>query len=118
MTLLILATAPAWAEWVKVYENATAVFYVDPTTIRKDGHHRRLWELQDMKGLGQKGMLSLRNLNEYNCKDELVRPLALSGHSGHMATGVVLGSGMASGESDYVAPDTPNAVVLKFVCDR
>jgi len=37
IALLMLATAPAWAEWVKVDETDEVVIYVDPATIRKDG---------------------------------------------------------------------------------
>ena len=53
VALLMLATIPAWAEWLKVEENDIGtVFYLDPATIRKDGDLRRVWGLQDLKTPG------------------------------------------------------------------
>ena len=114
--LLMLATSQAWASWARVHESAAAVFYVDPTTLRKDGNVRSVWQLQDVKGRAPKGELSFRILNEYNCKDKLVRRISRIAHSGHMATGTARVIGKESAVRDKIAPHTPDYVVLKFVC--
>ena len=88
--LLMLATAPAWAEWLKVSENDTVVFYVDPATLRKDGTLRRVLELQDLKRRDRDGELSRRSVFEYDCADERYRILSSSAHAGQMATGAVI----------------------------
>ena len=66
--LLLLATIPAWAEWVRLGETDTAIHYLDPATIRKDSNLRRVWELQDLKVRLPDGELSRRTLFEYDCK--------------------------------------------------
>ena len=50
LSLMLLATSPAWAEWVKVYETSNGdTFYIEPATIRKDGNLRKVWVLISLK---------------------------------------------------------------------
>jgi hypothetical protein len=37
LTLLLLSSGPAYAEWVKINENDTFTVYTDPDTIRREG---------------------------------------------------------------------------------
>ena len=66
--LLTFASAPAWAEWVKVSETDGAVFHIDSRTIQKHGHMRRVWEVQDLKQKHEDGYMSIRPLADYDCK--------------------------------------------------
>ena len=118
IALLMLATTPAWAEWVKVDETDEVVIYVDPATIRKDGNLRRIWEMQDLKARDLDGSLSRRALSEYDCKEERLRLLSLSTHSGQMAMGKIIITVSPSGKWDYAAPGTSGQTMLKFVCTR
>ena len=116
--LLMLATAPAWAEWVKVDETDEVLIYVDPATIRKDGNLRRIWEMQDLKARDSDGSLSRRALSEYDCKGKRLRLLSLSTHSGQMATGKIIITVSPSGKWDCAVPGTSGQTMLKFVCAR
>ena len=80
--MLLIAATPAWAEWVKVTEADTGTLYIDTATIRTIGDMRRIWELRDLKQRNSDGTMSQRVLEEYDCKEERRRLLAMSTHSG------------------------------------
>ena len=78
--LQALAAAPAWAGWVKVSDATDGTFrtYIDPATLRVSGDLRRIWILNNEKVPKQNGEFSSRNLQEYDCKGDRMRILALS----------------------------------------
>jgi len=47
--LLAVASSSAAAEWVEVDSDETLTFYINPTTIRRDGNLVRMWELLEYK---------------------------------------------------------------------
>jgi hypothetical protein len=53
ITLLVLSSGPAYAEWVAVEKNyllpGRQTVYVDPVTIRREGNLVTLWQLTDFK---------------------------------------------------------------------
>jgi hypothetical protein len=119
LALLILATTPAWAKWVRVGESAKFVLYLDPATIRKTDDHRTVWNLHDLKKQDPDGERSIRLLHEYDCKAGRVRLLAASTHSGHMAKGKVLTQNDKPG-SDWINLPKYSAHwnSFKYVCAR
>ena len=93
-SLLILSFATVtWGHWNKVVETDGAVEYVDLETIEKQGDHRRVWTVQDLKQRGGQGELSFRRLLEFDCQKRQYLIVWVAGHSGPMAGGRVLGSG-------------------------
>ncbi len=116
--LLMLATIPAWAEWVSTSDSTQAVYYLDLAIVRKDDNLRKVWELTDLKAREPKGELSYRTLIEYDCKEGRSRHLSISAHAGPMATGKALFSGSAPGKWDYAAPGTAAGATLSLVCAR
>jgi hypothetical protein len=118
LVCLMMLAGSAWAEWVMYGEAATATFYYDPATIRKDGNMRRVWELTDLRKQGKVGEISRRMRIEYDCKQERFRYLGLSAHSGPMAGGEVL---VMEGEYNNwraIAPDTISDLMLQIVCAK
>ncbi|MEI6762043.1 MAG: surface-adhesin E family protein [Betaproteobacteria bacterium] len=115
--VLLLVTNPSWAAWVKISETDDAVFYIDPATLRKDGHLRRIWNVQDLNKPDD-GARSYRTRYEFDCKNERTKVLSLSTHSAPMAGGETLISTNGSGMWQDIPPDTPGADLLKFVCSR
>ena len=92
-SLLILSFATVtWGHWNKVVETDGAVEYVDLETIEKQGDHRRVWTVQDLKQRGGQGELSFRRLLEFDCQKRQYLIVWVAGHSGPMAGGRVLGS--------------------------
>ena len=116
--LLSFVSVSAWADWEKVTETDSIVQYIDPTTIRKNGSLRRVWTLTDMKVRDPVGALSLRGLAEFDCKEERMKTLSLSSHSGPMATGQTLSDFEPEGKGSYIAPRTVDEAVLRRVCSR
>ena len=92
--LLIFAAVPARADWVKVGEAGKTVFYVlsantdyyiDPSTITKEGNIRRVWEIHDLSDKGPRGERSILVSAEYDCVQKLMRMSNATGHSHPMA---------------------------------
>ena len=94
-------------------------YYIDPTTIRKNGNMRLSWELQNLAVRHKDGELSRRSRQEYDCIKERFRFISFSTHSGPDASGVVL---MNSINDTFpwndVPPRTIVSAMLKYVCDR
>lgn len=123
---LMLATTPAWAEWVAVGGSDVSVVYVDSIdsasshkVSRKGGSLTRAWVLQDWKARRRDGVLSHRSLTEFDCTEGRSRTLSLAAYSGPMATGTILSFSDMAGNWVYVsAPGTVGASLLRFVCHQ
>ena len=113
---LVLAAAPAWAEWVKVGRTDAAVHYVDPATVSRDGNLRRVWALQDMVDTSPEGVNSIRALQEYDCAAERFRYLSIAAHSGPMARGEVLATHDLRARWNVRRPGTKPFAIEKIVC--
>ena len=92
MMLLAVVSSSAAAGWVEVGGNETgAIYYADPATIRKAVNRVKMWILVDYKttrvSSGGMPYMSMKAHVEYDCKEERVRTLYYSNHSGNMAGG-------------------------------
>ncbi len=97
--LLMTAAAPALAEWVKVGESSRTayfvlsnetVYYIDPSTITRDGNFRRVWEIYDLSSKGPQGERSVLASVEYDCAEKRMRTLKATGKSQKMARGEII----------------------------
>jgi hypothetical protein len=119
MALLMLISAQASAEWVKVSETAESWDYFDPASMRKVGSMRRVWQMQDLKERAANGELSRRLLSEYDCRDEKWRVLSFTFHAGPVALGEVLSSHSSEPSRWFdAAPGTVADIILRLVCIR
>ena len=119
LALLMLAATPAWAEWVKVSETYADWNYYDPTTIRKVGAVRRVWQMEDLKARSADGALSRRFLGEYNCKEDRWRILAFTFHAGPVAMGEILANYSTEPTKWFdIAPGTVAEQIFRLVCVR
>lgn len=122
LTLLILSSSSAYAEWVEVEGGGKFTAYVDPETIRRKGNLVKIWVLDDYKTVraaADKSYLSVKALDEYDCAEEQIRNLALYAYSGQMGTGEIVES--ISGVPSKWAPVIPGSVgqtKWKLVCDK
>ena len=118
LSLGLLVTGSAWAEWVKVSKGDMAT-YIDQDTIRQDGNLRKVWELRDFKQRDKDGSMSVRTRSEYDCKGERYRFLSASEHSEPMAGGVTLRrSQYNDDEWQHVPPGSVGDIVMKIVCAK
>jgi hypothetical protein len=114
--LALSFSASVAAEWVKVGESEDGAFFIDPETIRSNGHFRKVWAITDMKNLVVEGARSYRVRWEYDCKEERSRVLYLSGHSSPLAAGEMLFSTRVPQEWEPTPPGTPDALIRRIVC--
>ncbi len=116
--LLLLAGA-AWAEWVAVYANAEASFYIDPASIRKEGALLKVAGLQDLKQRDVDRAMSRRAQAEYDCQSGRYRLVSLVVYAEPMARGKVLWSMDANPDGwTTVPPGTGVDVILELACTQ
>jgi len=121
LACLMLVTCPVWAEWklMSTGEEGNRN-YIDPTTIRKNGNMRLVWELQNLAVRHKDGELSRRGRVEYDCIKERFRFISVTGHSGPDASGEVLVQSTSDDTFPWndIPPRTVVSAMLKYVCDR
>jgi hypothetical protein len=115
--LLLLFASPLWAEWVVISKIANGtVFYIDPLSIQKDGHLRRVATLMNLKEKNKEGKQSARALEEYACQAEQNRVLSYSDHTEPFAMGEILSSSDTPTQWKSLAPGTIGQAILLLVC--
>ena len=92
LTLVMLFTSFAWADWVMLAKGTNGTqLYVDLQTVKKDGNFRKFWQLTNLTSRGVAGEMSRKSRVEIDCKEERVRALVVTEYSKPMADGVPLG---------------------------
>lgn len=121
ITLLLLNSAPAYAEWVEVGITDEATVYADPDTLRRKGDLVKMWYLHDFKTTQtvlKKSYLSSRSQDEYDCTGDRHRALASTSFSGNMGSGKVRSSYSIKGKWEPVPPGTITQALWKVACDK
>ena len=122
ITLLVLSSGPAYAEWVLVTasEDGTNI-YVDLATIRRKGDLVRMWELIDYKTTqtsSYESFLSTKAQSEYDCPGERKRSVAFVNHSDNMGNGKVTSHDSDEGKWYPVVPGSLGQALWKYVCGK
>ena len=121
MLLLVLSTAPAYAEWVRVSESAEATVYADPGTIRRNGNLVKMWNLYDFETIqtnADSSFLSSNGQGEYDCAEERRRGLAFAWFSGHMGHGKPVYSNSDEQKWRPISPGSIDQTLWKFACAK
>ena len=90
ITLVVLSSRPAYAEWVVLSPSDSAggySVYVDPDTIRREGEMVTMWHLADFQTrqtVNEASFLSLKMQAQYDCTYLRWRRQALTNFSGNM----------------------------------
>lgn len=114
---LLTSSLPASAVWVWVADASDTSYYIDPTTLKKQGPSRVVWELADYKEASQYGNFSAISRLEYDCSAERKRLLTSAFYTGKMGTGSVIASNSKASEWDHHPPSSVGNVLLKLICD-
>ena len=115
---LLLMSGLASSAWGAVYETKTAVHYIDPETVQKNGELRRVSTLQDLRQRGERGELSMRALMEYDCSRNRVRVVSATAHRGQMATGEITAPVSKPADWIQIAPESAFSTTLRYVCKQ
>jgi hypothetical protein len=123
ITLLVLNSGPAYAEWVLLSktDEAGMTVFVDPDTIRRKGNLVKIWLLYDYKTAittGREAVFSTKMQSEYDCAGERVRTNAIFEIAGNMGKGTVVSSSLAEGPWIPIAPETLGKQEWKRACGK
>ena len=120
--LLTFVSTSAMAVWTMVGDNVNADLYVDFSTIKRTGNTVKSWSMNDYKKIqdGEKDKyLSEVAQNEYDCKEETAKLLALIIHSENMAQGRVVYSNLnVHVEAAPIPPNSSGRILWKRVCGK
>jgi len=93
-------------------------FYVDVSTIRREGDERRFWTVLNFKTPLSSGARSTRMFREVDCRLERGRILQTASFRGPMVTGEMVSSNLQGESWEFIAPGTVASTELRFVCAR
>jgi hypothetical protein len=123
ITLLLLSSGPAYAEWVKVSESDEAgkTVYVDPATIRRNSNLVKMWQFYDYKTVqtvGGNRFLTAKEQWEFDCAEERSRVVARKEFSGNMGSGTMVSTNSQVGKWLPVMPDSIGHTVWEAACGK
>ena len=116
---LAAVSGNAAAGWVAVSGTDRFITFADPATISKAGDTVKMWDLLDYKAPREvEGIryLSQKSQSEYNCREQLTRPLVLFLHSKMMGSGEAVFNSSTPDDWRRVAPGSVNEALLKYAC--
>ncbi|WP_156901638.1 surface-adhesin E family protein [Azohydromonas australica] len=115
----LTATAPTWGAWTALgQDDAKAVWYVDPETVRVEGSVRQVWALKDMAQPVTDFDLSMQFLYEIDCAGRRHRLVQYQAYKGRMGGGDPTRGGMVFGDWMTAGPGTVGGGITKAVCNR
>ena len=96
ITLLVLSSAPAYAEWVAVEQDylspGLGTIYIEPDSIQREGNMVTVWQLIDFKtmqgGRSPTRFLSTKTQKQIDCAKKRFRLLAFAAFTDGMGTGI------------------------------
>jgi len=123
ITLLVLSSGPAYAEWVAVGGKVEAGMgaYADPVTMRREGDLVKMEVLFDFKTRQTKAGVSYSSANaqmEYDCAEQRFRGLAVMYFSGNMGSGNLLDRSSGKGKWLPVSPGSLDQTLWKVACSK
>lgn len=120
MMLLVVVSGSAAAGWVEVGSNEAEgiTVYTNPGTIRKVGNKVKMWSLSNYDTYQESVGKSMKNLDEYDCKEERARVLHFSSHSENMGGGRVVATATGPDSWTPISPDSIGAILWKFACRK
>lgn len=122
--LLVLASANACAEWVKVADsmNGKVHHYLDPATLKKQGKIMRVVTLTDYEEpqpvSESQRFHSVKMQDEFDCASQTARHLSLTALAGNMGAGEIVATEPRAAPVRKVVPDTADEDMWKYVCAR
>jgi hypothetical protein len=123
LTLLVLNSAPAYAEWIMVSDSDEAgkTVYVDPNTIRRNSNLVKMWQFYDYKTvqtLGSIRFLTAKEQWEFDCAEGRSRVVARKEFSGNMGSGTMVSTNSQVGKWLPVIPGSIGHTVWEVACNK
>jgi hypothetical protein len=122
MTLLAVVSSSAAAGWIEAVSDERSTIYVDPATVRRAGDTATMWHLLDYKTVQMseeiKPYSSTKAQTESDCKNEELRILNITFHSGNMGGGEIVHTELEPSIWTPIPPRSGIEVLWKFACGR
>jgi hypothetical protein len=123
LTLLVLSSRPAYAEWVKVSDSDETgkTVYVDPATIHRNSNLVKMWQFYDYKTVqtvGGNRFLTAKEQWEFDCAEERSRVVARKEFSGNMGSGTMIFTNSEVGKWIPVIPGSIGQTVWEVACGK
>jgi hypothetical protein len=133
ITLLVLSSVPAYAEWVVVEKDYLSprlqTVYVEPDTIRREGNLVTVWQLIDFTwmqgnqgigpfGFGPHRFFSTKTHKQFDCAGKRLRLLAFTEFSRHMGTGIPADGYVDTDNWLPVEPESMNRALWEVACGK
>lgn len=114
----LCCATPALAEWMTFMKSDTGVIYIDPASVRSEGHSRKASVLVDLVRKDADGVRSKRGQSEIDCQKDRLRIHDLSGFTGAMASGVAVYAVKGSSEWIPIPPQSALWNTVRLLCGR
>ena len=111
----------AAAEWTKIGETETYIYYADHGSIRKADETVMMSDLFDYKTTQTEAgisALSKLTVREYECQNRKSQPVKTTWHAGHMGSGAAGRTTGATGQLAASASGTATATLMTIACGR
>jgi hypothetical protein len=122
ITLLVLSSGPACAEWMSLgASDAGTTVYADPTTKNRDGDLVKMWVLFDFKTAQTKtdiSYLSAKAHMKYDCARQRFEGLTVMYVSGNMGSGNILDRSTGKGTWLRISPGSLDQSLWKLACGK
>ena len=127
ITLLLLSSGSAYAEWVAVEKHyllpGLQTVYVDPDSIRKEGNLVTIWQFVDFKWMqgsarGPARFLSTKTHKQFDCAKQRLRLLAFTEYSRNKGAGIPADGLVDTGNWILVEPESINQALWEVVCGK
>jgi hypothetical protein len=119
ITTALLSGGVAQAELVKVFENIRGTtVYADTSTLSVNGVLRRIQEIQSYRDPGPRGLLSMKLVKEYNCRDETSQIISYTMYTERMGQGSLIGEVKTPGTIDKLTKNPGGAGGWRYACGK
>lgn len=115
------SSASAAAEWTKIGETETYIYYTDHSSIQKADETVVMSDLFDYRTTQTEGgisALSKLTIREYDCQNQKSQPVKTTWYADHMGSGAAARSTGATGQLAASASGTATAALMTIACGR
>jgi hypothetical protein len=116
---LIALNGSAIADWVQIGTHENAIFYADPSTIRRAGDTvsvRSVWDFVKAEMDGDNPFMSVKRNDEFDCAKKAIRQLEVYGYAGAMGQGKQVWGAVTPDNWASVKPGGTFELTMNFAC--
>ena len=118
LSIMFTVSNSAMADWTQISDNDNDTLYIDMSTIDKTGNTVKMSDVLNLKKNTGDNYLSLKSLQEYDCKESKTRVISFSTYSAAMAKGNLVKSNGRVHDWLPVKAGGLNEIMWKAACGK